>query len=79
MRITSKGQVTIPQEIREQCGLMPHTQVRFLVENGRVLIEKESGEGSPGSEGLQRLRRARLRTRLSTDELLALSRGEEHP
>jgi AbrB family looped-hinge helix DNA binding protein len=79
MRITSKGQVTIPQEIREQCGLMPHTQVRFLVENGRVLIEKESGESSPGREGLQRLRRARLRTRLSTDELLALSRGEEHP
>jgi AbrB family looped-hinge helix DNA binding protein len=31
MRITSKGQVTIPQEIREQCGLLPHTQVRFVV------------------------------------------------
>ena len=79
MRITSKGQVTIPQEIREQCGLMPHTQVRFLVENGRVLIEKESGALTPSRDGLQRLRRARLRTRLSTDELLALSRGEEHP
>ncbi|MCP9809711.1 AbrB/MazE/SpoVT family DNA-binding domain-containing protein [Cyanobium sp. HWJ4-Hawea] len=77
MRITSKGQVTIPQEIREQCGLLPQTQVRFLVEEGRVLIEKEPTEGSPGSEGLQRLRRARLRTRLSTDELLALTRGDE--
>ena len=31
MRITSKGQVTIPQEIREQCGLLPQTQVRFVV------------------------------------------------
>jgi len=79
MRITSKGQVTIPQEIREQCGLMPHTQVRFLVENGRVLIEKESAALTPSRDGLQRLRRARLRTRLSTDELLALSRGTEHP
>jgi AbrB family looped-hinge helix DNA binding protein len=77
MRITSKGQITIPQEIREQCGLLPHTRVRFVVEGGRVLIEKEPAAGSPGSEGLQRLRRARLRTRLSTDELLALSRGEE--
>ncbi len=74
-----EGQVTIPQEIREQCGLLPHTQVRFLVEDGRVLIEKEPAEGSPGSEGLQRLRRARLRTRLRTDELLALSRGEMQP
>ena len=33
MRITSKGQVTIPQEIREQCGLLPHTQVRFVGSN----------------------------------------------
>jgi hypothetical protein len=56
---------------------LPHTQVRFVVEDGRVLIEKEPAAGSPGSEGLQRLRRARLRTRLSTDELLALSRGDE--
>ena len=78
MRITSKGQVTIPQEIREQCGLLPHTQVRFVVENGRVLIEKDRPSDSPGQEGLQRLRRARpLRNRLSTDELLALTRGGE--
>jgi len=56
---------------------VPHTQVRFVVEGGRVLIEKEPAAGSPGSEGLQRLRRARLGTRLSTDELLALSRGNE--
>ena len=42
MRITSKGQVTIPQEIREQCGLLPHTEVRFVVEHGRVLIEKDT-------------------------------------
>lgn len=79
MRITSKGQVTIPQGIREQCGLLPHTRVRFVVEGGRVVIEKEAQETSPGSEGVQRLRRARLRTRLSTDELLALTRGEEQP
>ncbi|MCS5700332.1 AbrB/MazE/SpoVT family DNA-binding domain-containing protein [Cyanobium sp. FGCU-52] len=80
MRITSKGQVTIPQEIREQCGLLPHTQVRFLVENGRVLIEKESPAATRAQEGLQRLRRARaLRTRLSTDELLALTRGDAQP
>ena len=79
MRITSKGQVTIPQQIREQCGLLPHTEVSFVVENGRVLIEKQTPECSRASDGLQRLKRARLRTRLSTDELLALSRGEEQP
>jgi bifunctional DNA-binding transcriptional regulator/antitoxin component of YhaV-PrlF toxin-antitoxin module len=76
MRITSKGKVSIPQDIREQCGLLPHTEVRFVVEDGRMLIEKDGPECSRGSEGLQRLRRARLRTRLSTDELLALTRGD---
>ena len=80
IRITSKGQVTIPQEIREQCGLLPHTLVRFVVENGRVLIEKESPTATRVQEGLQRLRRVRpLRSRLSTDELLALTRGDAQP
>src|SRR5437899_2671529 len=27
MRITSKGQVTIPAEIREQAGLLPHREL----------------------------------------------------
>jgi AbrB family looped-hinge helix DNA binding protein len=79
MRITSKGQVTIPQEIREHCGLLPHTEVRFVVDEGRVWIEKQTQEASRGSEGLQRLRRARLRGRLSTDALLALTRGQDTP
>jgi AbrB family looped-hinge helix DNA binding protein len=77
MRITSKGQVTIPQAIREQCGLLPHTEVRFEVEEGRVMLVKQDQPGGRGEEGVQRLRQARLRSRLSTDELLALCRGEE--
>ena len=77
MRISSKGQVTIPQAIREHCGLLPHTEVRFEVEEGRVLLVKQDHLGERGEEGVQRLRQARLRSRLSTDQLLALCRGEE--
>ena len=77
MRITSKDQVTIPQAIREQCGLSPHTEVRFEVEEGRVLLVKQDHPGERGEEGVERLRQARLRSRLSTDQLLALCRGEE--
>jgi AbrB family looped-hinge helix DNA binding protein len=77
MRVTSKGQVTIPQSIRERCGLLPHTEVRFVEEGGRVILEKLGDCPSRGEEGVQRLRQARLRTRLSTDELLALTRGSE--
>jgi len=37
MRITSKGQVTIPVEVREELGLLPHTEVVFEVEGDSVL------------------------------------------
>ncbi len=77
MRVTSKGQVTIPIDIRERCGIGPHTEVRFFVANGRVIIEPHNAPGSRGEEAVQRLRKARLRTRLSTDQLLALTRGAE--
>ena len=38
MRITSKGQVTIPQAIREKAGLLPNTEVEFEMKGGRVLL-----------------------------------------
>lgn len=77
MRITSKGQVTIPQAIREQLGLLPHTEVEFVVEGGAVRIVKV--EVQPGrSRGAQALRhlRGRASTSMSTDEIMALTRGE---
>ena len=76
MRVTSKGQVTIPLAIRERCGLLPHTAVRFVEEDGRVFLEPQPDQPGRGEEAVQRLRRARLRTNLRTDELLALTRGD---
>ena len=40
MRITSKGQVTIPQAVRERTGLLPNTDVEFVVDGGEVRIVK---------------------------------------
>ncbi len=34
MRITSKGQVTIPQAVRESAGLLPNTEVDIVVMDG---------------------------------------------
>jgi AbrB family looped-hinge helix DNA binding protein len=46
MRITAKGQVTIPQEIRERAGLMPGTDVEFEIEGSVVrLVKSHSGAG----------------------------------
>lgn len=45
MRITSKGQVTIPQDIREKHGLLPNTEVDFVVERGRVFLKHLAAAG----------------------------------
>ncbi len=38
MRVTTKGQVTIPQEIREKMGITPAVEVDFLEEKGRIYL-----------------------------------------
>src|SRR5204863_7022893 len=51
MRITSKGQVTIPVDIRERAGLLPHTEVEFEYDGKAVRImrartRKKAGRGA---------------------------------
>ena len=77
MRITSKGQVTIPQHIREQAGLLPHTEVRFEMVRGRVILRPAGKSASPGRAAVARLRGSLKHLRRSTDELMALTRGED--
>ena len=75
MRITSKGQVTIPQAIRERYGLLPDTDVEFVVSGGRVtLVPKPATDNDRGAKVVARLRGAAT-TGMSTDEILALTRG----
>ena len=40
MRITSKGQVTIPMDIREKLGLLPNTEVEFEIDGNAVRVKK---------------------------------------
>jgi AbrB family looped-hinge helix DNA binding protein len=57
MRITSKGQVTIPQAIREKYGLLPDTDVEFVVTGSRVtIVPVPAPEGDRGSKAVARLR-----------------------
>jgi AbrB family looped-hinge helix DNA binding protein len=76
MRITSKGQVTIPIEIREKVGLLPHTEVRFEVEGNTVRILREEKPGSRGQRLVDRMR-GRATSRMSTEEIMALTRLED--
>jgi AbrB family looped-hinge helix DNA binding protein len=76
MRITQKGQVTIPQEIRERLGLRPDTEVTFEVVGNAVRItrarEQTRGRGARAIDML----RGRARRGLTTDDLMKLTRGE---
>lgn len=48
MRITSKGQVTIPAEIRERAGLLPHTEVEFEFDGKAVRIVRAKARKGDG-------------------------------
>jgi AbrB family looped-hinge helix DNA binding protein len=78
MRITSKGQVTIPVEIRERAGLLPNTEVEFAFDGQTVRIFKvEGGTESRGRAIVRRLRGSgTANLDMSTDEILELMRGD---
>jgi AbrB family looped-hinge helix DNA binding protein len=76
MRITSKGQVTIPIEIRERMGLLPNTEVRFEVEGNTVrILREENAAGGRGQRLLERMR-GRATSGMSTEEIMSLTRSE---
>lgn len=73
MRITSKGQVTIPQEIREHLGLLPHSEVVFEVDGDSVRLRKAQQSTSRGDAILARMRGSAT-SGLTTDEIMVLTR-----
>lgn len=78
MRITSKGQVTIPKEIRDEFGLLPGTEVEFVAEGGQVKVRKLEGGRTRGQEIVDRLRSASGGDiEMSTEEIMRLTRGED--
>jgi AbrB family looped-hinge helix DNA binding protein len=77
MRITSKGQVTIPAEIRLRAGLLPNTEVDFefdgkVVRIVRARVQNKDGRGARLVAHL----RGRGDVAMSTDAIMALTRDE---
>lgn len=73
MHITSKGQVTIPAEIREKFGFVPETEIEFVVQGGTVILRKLESARRRGRGIVEKLR-GTATTRMSTEEILALTR-----
>jgi antitoxin PrlF len=73
--VTTKGQVTIPKTIRDRLGIAPGDAVSFEVApDGRIVLVKATG-----ARPVSRFEafRGRAGPGLSTDEIMALTRGED--
>lgn len=75
MQMTADGQITIPRHIQERLGITPGAEIGFAEENGRFYL---TGKKVPDPEK-NRFRRFRgvATVRMATDEIMALTRGEE--
>lgn len=73
MRVTSKGQVTIPIDIRRRLGVESGSEVDFVVDDDVVRVVRRAEGG--GAALVHRMRGRRLS--MTTDEIMALTRGED--
>ena len=73
MHITTKGQVTIPLEIRESMGFLPNTEVAFHQHKNRVYLTKITQPSARSQSLLQRMK-GKATVRMSTHDILALTR-----
>ena len=75
MRVTTKGQVTIPLAIRKKLGITPTSEVDFkIAEDGQVYLVKTSNKAPVN-------RFAKLRgvatVKMTTEEIMALTRNDD--
>ncbi len=71
MRVTTKGQVTIPRHIRESLGITPETEIDFIEDNGKFYIVKTD---EPNIKRKFKNLRGIATANMSTDEIMNLTR-----
>ena len=76
MVITSKGQVTIPQRIRNQHGLKPGTAVEFVTDGSKVLLRPKKRAKNPVDDWLHHAVGA-AKSKLTTAQLMKLTRNDD--
>ena len=75
MKLNSKGQVTIPAELRHRHGFSEGDEVEVVEDGSTLRIVHAERAASPGARIVGRMR-GRATTTRTTDELMALLRGE---
>lgn len=75
MKVTTKGQVTIPVRIRGYLGIVPPAEVDFAVLGGQVVLTKAT-EPTENGRGRFASMRGIASGRLTTDEWMKATRGD---
>ncbi|MEA5594386.1 AbrB/MazE/SpoVT family DNA-binding domain-containing protein [Rivularia sp. UHCC 0363] len=75
MKITSKGQVTIPVHIREKLGFVPNTDVVFEVVGDALYLKKVTIETNPG-KNLITVMQGKATVKMTTEEIMGLTRQD---
>ncbi|OGV88340.1 MAG: hypothetical protein A3K19_28920 [Lentisphaerae bacterium RIFOXYB12_FULL_65_16] len=75
MRVTTKGQVTIPARIRGYLGIQPHADVDFQIRKGLVVLVKAGQARKAGRTKFESMRGI-LAGRLTTDQWMKATRGD---
>jgi AbrB family looped-hinge helix DNA binding protein len=74
MRLTEKGQVTIPINIRHFLGVQPGDDVEFVIEDNTVRVCRAHSASTRGRRIVDHLRAHRADAPMSTEEIMALTR-----
>ena len=74
MRVTEKGQVTLPKKLRDELGIGAGTEVEFERDDDAIVVRKVVGGSTRGRLLADRLR-GRGNVRLTTEEIMGLTRG----
>jgi AbrB family looped-hinge helix DNA binding protein len=74
VKITSKGQVTLPLALRKELGWNQNTELDAQLTKDGVLFRPKSGVNTRGQKLVQRLAGG-ARLKWTTDQLMALTRG----
>ena len=76
MKLTIKGQVTIPKEVREHLSIVAHDDIDFVIKGGEVVLVKKPDPYNRIQYHIDNKMRGKGQIKMTTDEIMRLTRGE---
>lgn len=75
MKITGKGQITIPANLRDEYGLLPNCEVEWVRRKEGLILKKTKRSHRRGNRLVMHMA-GTATVKLKTDEIMRLTRGD---